>query len=86
MLTLGVQQPLNMFSRDESAINAQGFIHTNALYKATRQLYKAKEFKHSIIKKGHLHCTNQFYIKAKCAEGQMVLGVQIDSPYSKEDR
>lgn len=74
-----------MLSGDKSAINAQGFIHTNALHKATKQLYKAKEFKHSIIRKGHLHCTNQFYIKGKCIKGQMVLGVQIGYPYSKED-
>lgn len=74
-----------MLSRDESAINAWGFIHTNALYKATRQIYKAKEFKHSIIRKGHLHCTNQFYIKAKRVKGQMVLGGQTGSPYSEED-
>lgn len=74
-----------MLSGDEPADNAQGFIQTNALYKATRQLNKAKEFEHSIIRKGQLHCTNQFYMKAKCVEGQMVPGVQISSLLSKED-
>lgn len=73
-----------MHPRDESAINAQGFIQSNALYKATRQLHKAKEFKHSSIRKGHLHGTHQFYIKARYVKSQMVLAVQINSPYSKE--
>jgi len=72
-----------MLSGDKSAVSAQGFIHTDVLYK--RQLYKAKEFKQLIIRKGHLHCTNHFYIKVKCVKGQMVLAAQISSLYPKED-